>query len=115
VFPYCTNRARYDLDHIEPYRDPDHPDDSGPPGQTSNRNLAKLCRYHHRVKTHGGWTYTRVGSPWDLDPGWPDPWDDPPPVIELSRDQGGPPAAYRWTSPMGHAYLVTGTGTYVLD
>ncbi|GAA1910620.1 hypothetical protein [Nocardioides marmoribigeumensis] len=28
-----------------------------------------------------------------------------------AADRGGPPAAYRWDSPLGHAYLVT----YPLD
>ena len=51
VFPFCTRRARTDLDHIAPY-DPD-----GPPGQTSTTNLAPLCRTHHRMKTHSGWSY----------------------------------------------------------
>ncbi|MGK2874489.1 MAG: HNH endonuclease signature motif containing protein, partial [Nocardioides sp.] len=41
-----------DLDHVVPY-DPD-----GPPGQTSTTNLRPLCRTHHRVKTHTGWTPT---------------------------------------------------------
>ena len=111
VFPYCTNRGRYDLDHITPYVDPD---EGGPPGQTSNQNLAKLCRFHHRAKTHRTWTYTRAASPWDLDSAWPDPGTDPP-LQEADHDRGGPLAAYRWTSPMGHAYLVDGTGTYPLD
>ena len=117
VFPFCTNRGRFDLDNIEEHVDPD---DGGPPGQSSNLNLAKLCRFHHRAKTHAGWDYKRVDSPRDLDSGWADPWDhpwveDPPPLITVDADRGGPPAAYRWTSPMGHAYLVTGTGTYPLD
>ena len=115
VFPFCTNRGRFDLDHIDPYVDPD---DGGPPGRTSNQNLAKLCRYHHRVKTHGGWTYTRVGHPDDLHDGGHDDWIDflsvDPPSLISAEDRGGPPAAYRWSSPMGHSYLVTATGTYPL-
>jgi hypothetical protein len=81
VFPFCTRRARFDRDHIDPYVDPD---EGGPPGQTSDLNLAKLCRYHHRVKTHAGWTYRRAPS----DPG-----------------------AYQWRSPLGDHFLVDGTGT----
>ena len=55
VFPYCEKTARAcDLDHIEPYVDPD---DGGPPGQTHPGNLAALCRRHHRAKAHFGWTY----------------------------------------------------------
>ncbi len=81
VFPYCTRRVRADRDHIEPYLDPD---DGGPPGQTSDLNLARLCRYHHRVKTHASWTYRR--SPTEI-------------------------GAYHWISPLGDHYLVDGTGT----
>jgi hypothetical protein len=117
VFPFCTNRGRFDLDHIEAHVDPD---DGGPPGQTSNYNLAKLCRYHHRAKTHTTWTYRRVDSIWDLDPAGPDPWTP----TELStttgspisaEDRGGPAPAYAWTSPLGFHFLVTATGTYPLD
>ena len=55
-FPWCGRQGRHDLDHIEPYVDPD---EGGPPGQTSTENLARLCRFHHRVKTHSAWTYRR--------------------------------------------------------
>ena len=58
-FPWCGRPARpgtTDRDHIEPYVPPD---EGGPPGQTSAPRLARLCRYHHRVKTHGGWRYRR--------------------------------------------------------
>jgi hypothetical protein len=49
VFPHCHRSARRcDLDHVIPY-------DAG--GSTSSDNLAPLCRLHHRLKTHGGWTY----------------------------------------------------------
>ncbi len=48
-FPWCGRQGRHDLDHIDPYVPTD---DGGPPGQTSSANLARLCRFHHRVKTH---------------------------------------------------------------
>ena len=113
VFPFCTNRGRYDLDHIEEHVDLD---DGGPPDQTSNRNLAKLCRYHHRAKTHTTWTYQRVDSVFDLDPTGPDPWmPDWLSTQARDPDTGGPPPAYLWTSPIGFTYLVTGTGTYPRD
>ena len=79
-FPWCGRRGRYDLDHIDPYVPVD---DGGPPGQTSTANLAKLCRFHHRVKTHGDWTYRR----------------DPDGV------------SLTWTSPLGRAYTVDQHGT----
>ena len=77
VFPWCAVRShRRDIDHIVPY------DDTGPPGQTNSDNLAPLCRFHHRLKTHGGWVY--------------------------HRDESGD---YRWTSPRGRTYTVSHTGT----
>jgi hypothetical protein len=77
VHPYCNRPARScDTDHIDPY------DEDGPPGQTATDNLACLCRLHHRMKTHGGWTYTM------LEPG-----------------------AFLWASPHGHSYLRDQTGT----
>ena len=78
-FPWCGRQGRHDLDHIEPYVDPD---DGGPPGQTNTANLARLCRFHHRVKTHGGWSYERVHETGVL-----------------------------WTSPLGRQYYVDETGT----
>jgi hypothetical protein len=74
VFPWCNRRARScDKDHIVPW-------DQG--GATSSDNLAALCRRHHRLKTHGGWTYTM------LEPG-----------------------RYLWRSPHGHTWLRDRTGT----
>jgi len=71
VFPHCTRPARTaDLDHIEAY-DPD-----AGPGQTATDRLAALCRHHHRLKTHGGWTYTAIE-----------------------------PGTYLWRSPYGYTYL----------
>lgn len=52
VFPGCAKPARgCDLDHIHPYA-------TG--GPTTSWNLAPLCRLHHRMKTFGYWTYTRL-------------------------------------------------------
>ena len=79
VFPHCTRPARTgDIDHIDPY-------DDG--GRTETTNLAALCRRHHRLKTHGGWSY-----------------------LALEHDDG-PPGVYLWTSPLGEHYLRTPTGT----
>lgn len=69
-FPGCRRAAaQCDLDHVIPY----------PAGSTSEQNLAALCRYHHRLKTHTGWTVT--------------------PRADHRLD---------WTSPRGHTYT-TGT------
>jgi hypothetical protein len=79
AFPYCGRRGRYDLDHVIEYLDPD---EGGPPGQTSSTNMARLCRFHHRVKTHTTWTPSRL-----------------------------PDGALVWTSPTGATYRVDPTGT----
>jgi hypothetical protein len=41
-----------------------------------------LCRRHHRLKTHDGWTYTQID-----------------------------PTTFIWTSPYGYTYLRDHTGT----
>jgi hypothetical protein len=58
VFPWCDKPGRnHDLDHIEDY------DDTGPPDQTSSSKLSRLCRFHHRVKTHSElWSYERLAD-----------------------------------------------------
>lgn len=51
VFPWCSRPARRcDLDHGVPW----------PHGPTAEDNLAPLCRFHHRLKTHGRCLYTRL-------------------------------------------------------
>lgn len=85
-FPWCGRPARpssTDRDHIEPYVPPD---DGGPPGQTSGVRLARLCRYHHRVKTHGGWHYRR-----------------------------DPNGSLTWVSPHGQVYRVDRRGTSSIE
>ncbi|HEU4566725.1 MAG TPA: DUF222 domain-containing protein, partial [Marmoricola sp.] len=58
VFPWCTRPARRchpddgyscDNDHVIPH---------ARGGPTCSSNTAPLCRRHHRLKTHAGWTYT---------------------------------------------------------
>jgi hypothetical protein len=81
VFPYCNRPAMpgTDLDHVTPY---EH-GSTGPPGQTSTENLAPLCRFHHRVKTHGRWKLRRL-----------------------------PDDAFEWTSPHGRVLRVDHSGTH---
>lgn len=55
AFPWCGRAGLFDLDHLEEYV---LPEKGGPPGQTNTFNLGKLCRFHHRVKTHSAWTST---------------------------------------------------------
>jgi len=53
TFPSCRVRAdRCDLDHRVPF----DPDVGG--GDTSEANLAALCRTHHRLKQQPGWSVT---------------------------------------------------------
>ena len=78
-FPWCGRRGRFDVDHIEPFVPPD---EGGPPGQTNTDNLARLCRFHHRVKTHSDWHYHRE-----------------------------PDGTLHWTSPHGRSYTVDEHGT----
>jgi hypothetical protein len=78
-FPWCGRRGSFDVDHIDPYV---ARDDGGPPGQTNSSNLARLCRFHHRVKTHGDWDYQR-----------------------------DPDGTLTWTSPLGRTYTVDDHGT----
>src|SRR4051794_1191271 len=78
VFPGCGRPARR--------ADNDHVDTHATGGETDDRNLAPLCRGHHRHKTHGGWTYVMLQ-----------------------------PGIYLWRSPLGQRALVTGAGTTYLD
>jgi hypothetical protein len=74
VFPRCTRPARRCVcDHTVPRN-------KGGPG--CECNIAPLCRRHHRLKTHGGWTYTKVDE-----------------------------SSFIWTSPYGYTYLRDHTGT----
>jgi hypothetical protein len=74
VFPGCHRPAvRCDCDHVVPY-------EQG--GTTCSCNIAPLCRGHHRLKTRGGWSYTKLD-----------------------------PTSYVWTSPHGHRYLRDRLGT----
>ncbi|TGN62705.1 HNH endonuclease [Nocardioides eburneiflavus] len=87
VFPRCTRPARRcDVDHIIAY---DHDADAEgrpQPGPTTTSNLACLCRFHHRLKTHSPWRYEMTA-----------------------------PGVFEWTSPHGHRYRRDHTGTTDLD
>ncbi|WP_435747481.1 HNH endonuclease signature motif containing protein [Nocardioides sp. SYSU DS0663] len=75
VFPHCTRPAtRCEHDHVLAH---------GRGGPTCSCNIALLCTRHHRIKTHGGWTYE--------------------PLVA---------GTYLWTSPHRLRYLVDPTGTH---
>jgi hypothetical protein len=93
VFPRCTRPARAcDIDHVVAY---DHDAEAEAeaeaegrpqPGPTSTGNLACLCRFHHRLKTHSAWRYETTA-----------------------------PGVFEWTSPHGLRYRRDHTGTTDLD
>lgn len=58
-FPGCGVPAkRCDVDHRRPF-DHEHPEQGGP---TIRENLFCLCRFHHRAKTRGVWSYDHLGG-----------------------------------------------------
>ncbi|GAA2109781.1 HNH endonuclease signature motif containing protein [Nocardioides furvisabuli] len=87
VFPWCGRPARgCDVDHVTEY---DHDADAEgrpQPGPTHTDNLAALCRFHHRLKTHTAWHYRMTA-----------------------------PGVFEWTSPHGHRYRRDRSGTTALD
>ena len=81
AFPHSPGTTRrVDHDHAVPY------DPTGPPGQTSDRNVARLDRTHHRAKTHLGYRLRQTG---------------------LDR--------HLWTTPHGLHRTVGPDGTRILD
>ncbi|HEX6247040.1 MAG TPA: hypothetical protein VFZ64_04160, partial [Nocardioidaceae bacterium] len=83
VFPFACNLSRSkDADHVKPYRPPSS---GGPPGQTRLDNLAPMIRFHHRIKTHGGW--------------------------QLRQPESN---VYLWRTPHGRYFRVDARGTHAL-
>jgi hypothetical protein len=67
-FGTCRQPAwRCDLDHTTPYHQG---------GRTCPCNLGPLCRYHHQLKQHPGWTLTQTS-----------------------------PGVFTWTTPTGRQYI----------
>jgi len=56
--------------------DQDHTHPRSREGATCTCNIAPLCRSHHRLKTHGNWTYERHDK-----------------------------TTFVWTTPMGRTYV----------
>jgi hypothetical protein len=87
VFPWCTRPARgCDVDHVVEYDHDAEAEGRPQPGPTRTDNLACLCRFHHRLKTHSGWRYAMVEN-----------------------------GVFEWTSPHGLRYRRDRTGTAALD
>jgi hypothetical protein len=87
VFPWCTRPARgCDIDHVIPYDHDAEAEGRPQPGPTQTDNLACLCRFHHRLKTHSAWRYQMTA-----------------------------PGVFEWTSPHGHRYRRDHTGTTEME
>ncbi|KRE92617.1 hypothetical protein ASG76_16780 [Nocardioides sp. Soil774] len=87
VFPWCGRSARAcDVDHVVEFDHEAEIEGRAQPGPTTTSNLAALCRFHHRLKTHSAWRYDMVE-----------------------------PGVFEWTSPHGHRYRRDRTGTTALD
>jgi hypothetical protein len=87
VFPHCNRPApRCDHDHVIPY-DHGRPDAGGP---SCDCNIAPVCRHHHQLKTHAGWTYSVLDTGLWL---WSDPHGqqflrDRVGTVDVTPDQG---------------------------
>jgi hypothetical protein len=55
VVPGCTIRDRLEIDHVRPYAEG---------GPTSLENLARLCHWHHYLKTHHRHRLERAADQW---------------------------------------------------
>ncbi|GAB3030753.1 hypothetical protein GCM10011376_23660 [Nocardioides flavus (ex Wang et al. 2016)] len=87
VFPRCGRPARgCDIDHVVPWDEHAEAEGRPQPGPTTTSNLAVLCRFHHRLKTHSPWRYAMVV-----------------------------PGVFEWRSPHGHRFRRDHTGTTELD
>ncbi len=59
VVPGCGSREALEIDHLLPF---------GNDGPTSLSNLARLCHWHHYLKTHQRYRLARVGDEWEWHP-----------------------------------------------
>lgn len=72
VVPGCDEREDLEIDHVVPYAEG---------GQTKLDNLARLCGFHHGLKTHRGWRLS----------GGPGRWRWVKPKRNAAGDGGRPP------------------------
>ena len=92
AFPGCARPARdADLDHAENYDGVN----------TTAANTQPLCRRHHRLKTHGGWSVTGAGLRSRVER-----------RLHLAVDARSDPSCAGvtrwWTSPAGHLHPGSG-------
>ena len=87
VFPWCSRPSRgCDVDHVIAFDHHAEAEGRPQPGPTNTDNLAALCRFHHRLKTHTAWRY------------------------EMTE-----PGLFIWTSPHGHKFRRDPSGSTALD
>ncbi|WP_188668327.1 HNH endonuclease signature motif containing protein, partial [Tersicoccus solisilvae] len=87
-FPGCRRSAMAsDVDHVRAWVDA---------GTTVPENLAHLCRKHHVLKHHSGWSVT-TGSGGEA--------DERGSAARGVSDDGRASSRLRWTSPAGRAYV----------
>ena len=71
IVPGCPERRRLHIDHTQPV---------AAQGMTRLANLARLCRYHHYLKSHLGYRYRGSPGAWEwIPPEVPTPPSPPPP------------------------------------
>jgi hypothetical protein len=72
VVPGCEVRDRLEIDHLQPFAEG---------GPTSLVNLARLCQWHHYLKTHQNHRLERAGPGWR----WTSPDDSRSGAFSLQR------------------------------
>ncbi len=93
VVPGCDATDALEIDHIVPFVDG---------GETALSNLARLCRWHHYLKTHHGHRLRRVGAEWE----WWTP-DEPVP-LRAGGDDGAKARGATESSASGPPGRVSG-------
>jgi hypothetical protein len=88
AFPFCDKAATA--------CDADHCVAASADGSTCDCNITPLCRPHHRLKTHAGWSYTPMETVGQ--------YHSPP-------DHPGAAVSWLWQSPHGMQFLVDDLGT----
>jgi 5-methylcytosine-specific restriction endonuclease McrA len=59
VVPGCTVAEALEIDHVHPFADG---------GETTLSNLARLCHWHHYLKTHRSYRLRRDDGVWVFEP-----------------------------------------------
>ena len=70
VVPGCQTAEGLEIDHVDPF---------GQGGKTSLANLARLCHWHHYLKTHQRHRLERTADGWR----WTSPDQAPPDAVPV--------------------------------